>query len=341
MHVLSVSSLKVGVGKTTVALGLASAAYAAGLRTLVVDLDPQCDATTGLGVVGNFDTTIASVLKSPKHDIVSKAIVASAWGKSGSGFVDLMVGSSRSLHFDTPHPSTRQTWILEEALHRVERDYDLVIIDTPPAVNALTRTAWVASDRILVVSEPSIFSVVAAEKALRAIEEIREAFTKRVRTFGVLINRYRPASKEQDFRVQELQDMFGDLLLPQYLEERAHLQQTQGAARPIHTWPGESAAEIAAFFTWLLNQVLDSFTAAGPDTRYENTKEKKRIFKRRRRGKKAEQKVSIEEAFELLGEPVNEVPVAEEVQAVEEVQEPATDTGNWNFTLEIEKPKED
>ncbi|MFM5904008.1 MAG: ParA family protein, partial [Microbacteriaceae bacterium] len=52
MHVLSVSSLKGGVGKTTVALGMASAAYARGLRTLVVDLDPPCDATTGLGAIG-------------------------------------------------------------------------------------------------------------------------------------------------------------------------------------------------------------------------------------------------------------------------------------------------
>lgn len=346
MHVLSVSSLKGGVGKTTVALGLASAAFASGLRTLVVDLDPQCDATTGLGAVGEFETTVASVLKNPKHDIVSKAIVSSAWGKSGTGFVDVLVGSPRSLHFDTPHPTIRQTWMLEEALHRVEKDYDIVIIDTPPSINALTRTAWVASDRVLVVTEPGIFSVVAADRAMRAIEEVREAITKRVRAFGIVINRYRPASKEQEFRVQELLDMFGDAVLPQYLEERAHLQQTQGAARPIHSWPGDAAADVATYFTWLLNQVLDSFAILAPDTRQESKPEKRKIFKRRKRGKKGPEKVSIEQAFELLGQPVEAQTAirAEDSLPIRDSEttrgsESTTDTARWNFQIEIENNK--
>ena len=259
MRVLSVSSLKGGVGKTTVALGLASAAFHQGLRTLVVDLDPQCDATTGLGAVGEFEYTVASVLKNPKHNVVSKSIVASAWGKARTGLVDILLGSPRSIHHDTPHPTVRQTWKLEEALHHVEKDYDLVIIDTPPSINALTRTAWVASDRVLIVTEPGIFSVVAADRAMRAIEEIRVAITKRVRPLGILVNRFRPASKEQEFRVNELREMFGEAILDGYLEEKAYLQQSQGAARPIHTWPGEGAALIADFFTDLLATAQKSF----------------------------------------------------------------------------------
>ena len=372
MHVLSVSSLKGGVGKTTVALGLASAAFAAGLRTLVVDLDPQCDATTGLGAIGEFDTNVASVLKNPKHDIVSKAIVSSAWGKSAGGLVDVIPGSPRSVHYDTPHPSVRQTWMLEEALHRVEKNYDLVIIDTPPSINALTRTAWVASDRVLLVTEPGIFSVVAAERAQRALEEVRQAITKRVSLLGFVVNRYRPASKEQEFRIQELKDLFGDLVLPQFLEERSHLQQTQGAARPIHTWPGDGAIEVANFFSWLLSQVQQSFESAPePAMRSDAKPEKKSIFKRLKRGKKGPEKVSIEQAFELLGEPVETKdviehtaqaelefaePNLEEVEAttekeftpeaepapepVTEIQEPTTDTGGWNFKLEIERSDE-
>ena len=351
MHVLSVSSLKGGVGKTTVALGLASAAFARGLRTLVVDLDPQCDATTGLGAVGEFETNVASVLKNPKHDVVSKAIVSSAWGKGASGFVDVMAGSPRSLHFDTPHPTIRQTWMLEEALHRVEKNYDLVIIDTPPSINALTRMAWVASDRVLIVTEPSIFSVVAADRAIRAIDEIREAVTKRVRPFGVVVNRYRPASKEQDFRVQELDTMFQSLLYPDFLEERSHLQQTQGAARPIHNWPGEAAAEVASFFTRLLNAVLEALAESPVEDKPKSKPEKKSFWKRHRRGKKGPEKVSIEQAFEQLGEPVatddESLTTKDLVVSIEpigtseivEVVEPPTITGGWNFALEFEKPE--
>jgi cellulose biosynthesis protein BcsQ len=352
-----VSSLKGGVGKTTVALGLASAAFARGLRTLVVDLDPQCDATTGLGAVGEFEFNVSSVLKNPKHDIVSKAIVSSAWGKGAAGNVDVLVGSPRSLHFDTPHPTVRQTWMLEEALHRVEKHYDLVIIDTPPSINALTRMAWVASDRVVIVTEPSIFSVVAADRAIRAIEEVREAVTTRVKPFGVVVNRYRPASKEQDFRVQELDQMFQDLLYPDYLEERSHLQQTQGAARPIHTWPGDAAIEVANFFTRLLSAIIEVLDNSSSDDRPATKPEKKSFWKRHRRGKKGPENVSIEQAFEQMGEPVaievtDEQPRVEQADAAHPVSlavetldqtviEPPTITGGWNFALEFESPAED
>ena len=74
MFVLSISSLKGGVGKTTVTLGLASAAWARGLRTLVVDLDPQSDVSTGLDARAQDGATISDVLRSPKPSTVRAAI---------------------------------------------------------------------------------------------------------------------------------------------------------------------------------------------------------------------------------------------------------------------------
>ena len=103
MQVLSVSSLKGGVGKTTVALGLASAALNKGLNTLLVDLDPQCDATSGLGAVSDFGTSVAEVLQSPKLPIIRRAIVPSPWNASSK--MDVLVGSPRSLLLDNPAPS--------------------------------------------------------------------------------------------------------------------------------------------------------------------------------------------------------------------------------------------
>lgn len=259
MHVLSVSSLKGGVGKTTVALGLASAAFARGLRTLVVDLDPQCDATTGLGAVGDFRETCADVLENPKHNVVLRSIVSSSWTKVRPGNIDVMIGSPRTLSFDTPNPTLKDVWKLEEALSRVERDYDLVIIDTPPSLNGLTRTAWISSDRVLIVTEPGIFSVVAADRAMRAIDMLRSNLTPRLSALGVVINRIRPTSKEHEFRIQELTDLFGPDLLNIKIEEKSTIQQAQGAARAIHTWPGEQASELAALFDQLLEGALASF----------------------------------------------------------------------------------
>ena len=255
MHVLSVSSLKGGVGKTTVALGLASAAFTQGLRTLVVDLDPQCDATTGLGAIGEFAETVADVLESPRHNIVHRAIVSSTWNKLHTGKIDVLVGSPRTQALDSPAPTINEIWRLEVALAKVEQEYDLVIIDTPPSVNGLTRTAWVASDRVIIVSEPSLFSVVAADRTMHALAELRRGLTSRLETLGILINRFRPQSSEGDFRVSELREKYGDRILPQVIEERTVLQSAQGAGRPIHGWPGESAIEIAQVFDRVLERV--------------------------------------------------------------------------------------
>ena len=89
-----------------------------------------------------------------------------------------MIGSPSAINFDGPHPSIRDIWKLEEALANVEADYELVLIDCAPSLSALTRTAWAASDRVAVVTEPGLFSVAAADRALRAIEEIRRGLSR-------------------------------------------------------------------------------------------------------------------------------------------------------------------
>ena len=254
MHVLSVSSLKGGVGKTTVALGLASAALNKGLNTLVVDLDPQCDATSGLAASNNNNASVAEVLQSPKLATIQKAIVSSGWHQASK--MDVLIGSPRSLLLDNPAPSVSDVWRLEEVLAQLEDDYDLVIIDTPPSINALTRTAWVASDRVLIVSEPALYSVIAADRARRAINEISAKLSPRLRLLGIVVNRLRPASHEHEFRLKELKELFGDQILMPHFEERAAVQQSTGAARPIHAWPAEGAAEIAKGFDWLLTGAL-------------------------------------------------------------------------------------
>lgn len=258
MYVLSVSSLKGGVGKTTVALGLASAALNRGLRTLVVDLDPQSDATTALGATRELKATCAEVLKLPKHANVHKAIVVSDWESLSGGVMDLLPGSPKIVEFDSPTPTKRDLWRLEEALSRVETEYDIVIIDTPPSLNGLTQLAWTASDKVLIVAEPSIFSVLAADRAMRAIAEISKQTAGRLQALGVLVNRYIPASKEHQFRYAELEQLFGPKLLSIAIEEHSAVQQAQGAARPIHSWPGEIASKTAKNFEDILEKVFEA-----------------------------------------------------------------------------------
>jgi len=260
MHVLSVSSLKGGVGKTTVALGLASAALNRGLNTLVIDLDPQCDATSGLAAPSDQGFSVAEVLQTGKVATLKRAIVPSAWFRDSK--MDVLVGSPRSLLLDNPAPSVNDVWKLEEVLVRIEDDYDLVIIDTPPSINALTRTAWVASDRVILVTEPALYSVIAADRARKAIQEISAKLSPRLQLLGVVVNRFRPQSHEHDYRIKELKELFGEQILMPYFEERAAVQQATGAARPIHSWPAEGAAEIARGFDWLLAGAISELEQA-------------------------------------------------------------------------------
>ena len=276
MHVLSLSALKGGVGKTTITLGLASAAMAKGLRTLVVDLDPQCNTSTGLGAVGDLEHSVAEVLKKPRHNTVLKAIVAASWAKGQTGRLDVLVAQPRLTNLNIAKPSFKQLWHLEEALSKVENDYDLVLIDTPPSINALTRMAWVASDRVLLITEPTFNSVLGIEQGVKALEEIRKQVNRQVSLFGVLVNRLRPSLAEHQFRMNELSEIYDDLLLDVVIEEKAAISQSQGAGRAIHSWPGQSAAKIANQFDLLLSKLEESF----------NTVEPKRARERKNAGKR-------------------------------------------------------
>ena len=255
MRVVSVSSLKGGVGKTTVTLGVASAGFARGLRTLVIDMDPQSDASTGLDVMMGNHLTVAHVLASPKPQTIRQAIAPSGWTKNHRGTVHAMLGSPANMQFDTPLLTKREIWRMEEVLAEVESDYDLVLIDCPPSLNGLTRMAWTASDRVMVVTEPSLFSVAATQRSFRAIDELQRAVSPRLHALGVVVNRVRPQSIEHQFRIDEMREMFPDRIIEPPLDERVVLQQAQGSATPVHLWPGESAEEAARLFDGLLARI--------------------------------------------------------------------------------------
>jgi len=255
MRVVSVSSLKGGVGKTTVTLGLASAAFAEGLRTLVIDMDPQSDASTGLDVIVGKHLNISDVLTQPRTSVIRQAIVSSGWTKSHRGTVHLLLGSPQVMRFDTPTLTKREIWRLEEILASIENDYDLVLIDCPPSLNGLTRMAWTASDQVIVVTEPGLFSVAATQRAFKAVDELRRGVSPRLKPLGVVVNRVRPQSIEHQFRINEMRELFGSLVVEPIFLERATLQQAQGAATPIHLWPGEAAEETARDFTKLLGLI--------------------------------------------------------------------------------------
>ena len=134
--------------------------------------------------------------------------------------------------------------------------YDLVLIDCPPSLGGLTRTGLVAADRAMVVTEPGLFAVMAVGRAMRTIDELRRGPAPALQPLGIVVNRVRARSVEQAYRLEELQTLYGPLLLSPSVPERAALQQAQGAAQPVHAWPGAASAELARTFDALLDRAL-------------------------------------------------------------------------------------
>jgi cellulose biosynthesis protein BcsQ len=245
-RVCSVLSLKGGVGKTSVTLGLASAALARGLRTLVVDLDPQANSTVVLDPPRVLFTS-NDVLADGRAGIMAQAIVPSGWGEG----VDL-VASERALEHRAV-PEGDGSLRLRVTMHGLDQ-YDLVLIDTPPALGELTRNALTASDLGLVVTEPSLFALQGAQQALDAMNVVRDS-NLRLHLAGIVVNRVRPTSSEHRYRLAELALAYGDLLWQPPLPDRAVMQQAAGACTPVHAWHTQPGREVSRIFDHYLEQV--------------------------------------------------------------------------------------
>lgn len=258
MHTVAVLSLKGGVGKTTVVLGLASAAMRRSVRTLVVDLDPQCNATAALEPE-EPGSGLSEVLAAPDADTLRAAVAPSGWGEE----VDVLVGSEDAEVHNGGEPGNGHLARLTEALSNLdsliaegELPYQLVLLDCPPSLGRLTRSALVAADRALLITEPTIFAVSGVQRAFEAVQAERAESNPRLQPLGVVVNRMRPRSQEHQFRIDELRDIFGPLVMPVALPDRLAVQQAQGACLPIHQWATPGAREVALAFNLLLARAL-------------------------------------------------------------------------------------
>lgn len=241
MVAIAVIALKGGVGKTTVTLGLTGAAQQRGLRVLVVDLDPQANATLGINPA-EVRFTSSDVLHDAREGIARDAVTPGGWGPG----VDVIAAESALEHRNVagdPASALR----LRRALRGLDADYDVILLDTPPSLGEITRNGLAAASHAVVVTEPGYFALRGAEEALHAVSLVRDHTNLRLRALGVVVNRMRPRVHEHEYRWQELVAAYPDLVVHPAIPERAVVQRAQGVGSSLPATGRAGAAVSQAF----------------------------------------------------------------------------------------------
>jgi cellulose biosynthesis protein BcsQ len=228
---------KGGVGKTTVTLGLASAALQAGDRVLVVDLDPQGSSTWVLGYDPTADQpSTADVLGGSR---APANIVMSHWGLE----VDLIPASRDLQDHEAGKPKR-----LRRALRHVSADYDAVLIDCPPSLGNLTMSGLIAADLALVVVEPAALGLRGIGAVADSIDEVWDSHNPDLELAGVIVNKVPAVSGEAERRYDELARIVGRKTIWQpSIPQRVIVNQAIGERRSIHSFGARSADVSEAF----------------------------------------------------------------------------------------------
>ena len=237
-HCVAVLNQKGGVGKTTVVLGLASAAAAASRAVLVVDMDPQSATSWALGIdVGADQPTTADVLDRTPLDA---ATVTSPWSPS----IDVVPATQRLQAHEDAKPGR-----LARALRRADlARYDAVLVDCPPSLGSLTVNALSAARHALVVVEPSSLGLRGIGGVAEVVDSVWDAKNPDLELSGVILNRVPSRSREAARRTEELARIVGrSVIWSPPIPQRVVISEAVGARRPIHGYGHRSAAASDAF----------------------------------------------------------------------------------------------
>ncbi|WP_324191758.1 ParA family protein [Nocardia cyriacigeorgica] len=257
---LVLANQKGGVGKTATTLGLASAIACQdgdqGGNVLVVDLDPQGNATGGVGVeVVDGQLTIASVFDSKAQPgSLADVVVASAWDR-----VDIAPADEDLADLDESG-NADLVWRLDAALEGVDLSaYRAVLFDTPPSLGKLLFSALLAADEVVVVTEPTVDSVTAVDRIERTIQRVQRRPNPRLEFSGIVVSMDRGIA-EHNFRVNELRNNYGvygqggkvcRTVIPAY----AARQDAHSARLPMHRFRGGKALSLQVAYTDLAQEL--------------------------------------------------------------------------------------
>ncbi len=259
---IAISNQKGGVGKTTTAINLGASLAAAEMRTLLVDLDPQSNSTSGLGVSkGSFErsTYHSMVFGEPLESILlptelESLALAPASRELVGVTMELAQEEGRDRH-------------LCELLDPIADNYDFIVIDCPPSLDLLTVNALVAADSILIPIQCEYFALEGISELVETIRQIRRQRNPELEIEGVLITMFDERTNLAQQVHADLKSFFGSKLFSTKIPRNVRLGEAPSHGRPILLYDIKSKGAVS--YIRLAKEVINARTEKGFRTRAE------------------------------------------------------------------------
>jgi len=249
-RVLAIANQKGGVGKTTTAINLAASLAANDLRVLVIDSDPQGNATTGLGVAK--DPNRPSLYHVLLNDTPAQNALVST-DLEGLHLISAdknLVGANLEL-VDLPGREFR----LRERIATVRNEYSYVLIDCPPALDLLTLNALIAADAVLVPIQCEFFALEGISELMDTIDRIRDAFKHPLQVEGILLTMFDDRTVLTRQVAADLREFFGDEVFKTVIPRSIRLAEAPSFGKPILTYDPRSRG--AESYIKLAKEILE------------------------------------------------------------------------------------
>lgn len=233
--VLAVVNQKGGVGKTTTAINVSAALALEGLKSLLIDCDPQANSTGGYGFARDEERkSIYDVLTGEcplaeavlKTEIETLSLVPSSKNLIGAN-VELIQNEQRAFR-------------LREALKPERGKFDFIVLDCPPALDLLTLNALVAADRLLVPMQAEYFALEGISELVHTLERVREGFNPKLEIEGVLLTMYDDRTNLAQQVTENLREFFKEKLLKTVIPRNVRLAEAPSYGKPVMLYDPKS-----------------------------------------------------------------------------------------------------